>query len=241
MGGSRPAARSPFRPVPGTHFPSARVAGVVRRFNPIPRRYAREYLEAAPTLVWLVAGSLGIGVIGLRWYVDRGLASVSTFAWPVFADSPAAAVLGALAFATLLPALGRPLETVPINRPLAYLHTLAFVWLVETALWTAVALNLGFGAYFPDPFAYFGVIGSHLAFVAAAYLLPHAARTTRGALAFALACTLANDITDYVFGLHPPLRYDPGVGLAVASIGTSVLAVLLAALAFERIGDETAA
>jgi uncharacterized membrane protein YpjA len=232
-----PGVREPFatrRPLP-----PAPVAGAVRRFNPIPRRYAREYLEAAPTLVWLVAGSLGIGVIGLRWYVDRGLASVSTFAWPVFADSPAAAVLGALAFATLLPALGRPLETVPVNRPLAYLHTLAFVWLVETGLWTAVALTLGVGAYFPDPFAYFGVIGSHLAFIGAAYLLPHAARTTRGALAFALGCALANDLVDYGLGLHPPLRYDPGLGLAVASVATSLVAVGLAALAFDRMGAET--
>ncbi len=227
-----PAA--PGAAVPGTVLPPGTIAGAVRRFNPIPRRYAREYLEAAPTLVWLVFGTLAIGVIGLRWYVDRGLAGVSTFLWPLFADSPAATFLGSLAFATLLPALGRPLEDAPFNRPLAYLHTLAFVWLVETGLWTLVALNLGFGAYFPDPFAYFGVIGSHLAFVAAAYLLPHAARTTRGALVFALGCALVNDLADYGFGLHPPLRYDPGMGLAVASVCTSVLAVALAALAFER-------
>jgi uncharacterized membrane protein YpjA len=214
----------------------------VRRFNPIPRRYARDYLETAPSLVWLVAGMLGIAVIGLRWYVDRGLAGVSTFAWPLFADSPAATLLGALAFATLLPALGRPLDEAPFNRPLAYLHTLAFVWLVETGLWTLVALNVGFGAYFPDPFAYFGVIGSHLAFVAAAYLLPHAAWTTRGALAFALACALLNDLVDYGFGLHPPLRYEPGLALALASVATSLLAVGLAALAFDRMSkrpDET--
>ncbi len=224
--------------VPGTPLPAGLVAGVVRRFNPIPRRYAREYLEAAPTLVWLVFGTLAIGVIGLRWYVDRGLAGVSTFLWPLFADSPAATFLGSLAFATLLPALGRPLEEFPGNRPLAYLHTLAFVWLVETGLWTLLALNLGFGAYFPDPFAYFGVIGSHLAFVAAAYLLPHAARTTRGALAFALGCALVNDLVDYGFGLHPPLRYDPGVGLAVASVCTSFAAVGLAALAFARMAGD---
>lgn len=209
----------------------------MRRFNPIPRRYARDYLETVPSLVWLVAGMLGIAVIGLRWYVDRGLAGVSTFAWPLFADSPAATLLGALAFATLLPALGRPLDEAPVNRPLAYLHTLAFVWLVETGLWTLVALNVGFGVYFPDPLAYFGVIGSHLAFVAAAYLLPHAARTTRGALAFALACALLNDLVDYGFGLHPPLRYDPGLALALASVATSLLAVGLATLAFDRMDE----
>jgi uncharacterized membrane protein YpjA len=226
-----PATRRPLPPGP--------VAGAVRRFNPIPRRCARDYLETAPSLVWLVAGSLAIGVIGLRWYVDRGLAGVSTFAWPLFADSPAATLLGALAFATLLPALGRPIEEAPFTRAMAYLHTLAFVWLVETALWTTVALNIGFGVYFPDPFAYFGVIGSHLAFIGAAYLLPHAARTTRGALAFALGGALANDFVDYGLGLHPPLRYDPGLGLTAASVVTSLVAVGLAALAFDRMGAAT--
>jgi uncharacterized membrane protein YpjA len=209
--------------------------------NPLPRRYAREYLERAPTLAWLVAGNLAVAVIGLRWYVDRGLASVSTFAWPVFADSPAATVLAAVAFATLLPALGRPLESFPTNLPLAYLHTLAFVWLVETGLWTALALNIGFSAYFPDPFAYFGVIGSHLAFVVEAFLLPHAVRTTRGALAFALVCVLANDVIDYGLGLHPPLRYDPGLGLAIGAVLTSVAAVGLAAVTFEIWRPESAA
>lgn len=208
----------------------------MRRPNPVPERYARDYLEAAPTLVWLVVGNLAIAVIGLRWYVDRGLADVSTFAWPLFADSPAATALAGLAFVTLLPALGRPVDEAPFNRPLAYLHTLAFVWLVETGIWTFVALNIGFSAYFPAPLAYFGVIGSHLAFIAEALLLPYAARTTRGALAFALACALANDLVDYGLGLHPPLRYDPGTGLAVASVATSLAAVALAWMVFPRLG-----
>lgn len=203
----------------------------------IPRRWAAYYLENAPSLSWLVGGNAALVVLGARWYVDRGLEGVSTFLWPLYADSPMAAGLAALAFATLLANLGSRLADVPRNRPLAYLHTLAFVWLVKYGLWTAVALNRGFGAYFPDPFAYWGVLLSHLALVAEAYLLPHAGATTRGALAVALVALLANDVVDYVFGYHPPLRYDPGTGLALAAVALSVGTVWLAARAFPRLDE----
>lgn len=224
--------------------------------NPLPARYAREYLERAPSLVWLVAANVAFTVVGVRFYVDRGLAGVSTFLWPLFMDSPAATALAALSFATLLPNLGRRLEDAPANRPLAYLHTLAFVWLVKYGLWTAVALNVGFRAYFPDPFAYFGVIVTHLFFAGQALLIPYYGHTTRGALGLALGLALLNDLLDYGFLLsefldhgllaglgaayHPPLRYEPGAGLAVATVLLSVLATLSAVYLFPRYGTKTA-
>jgi uncharacterized membrane protein YpjA len=134
---------------------------------------------------------------------------------------------------TLVPFLGRSLDAVPRTRVLAYLHTIAFVWLVKTGLWTVVALNLGFEAYFPAVWAYFGIILTHLGFVAEAYLIPHYSVTTRGALATALVLALGNDVLDYGFGFYPPLRYDPGFALAAASVLLSVVAVGLAALAFD--------
>ncbi len=216
----------------GSLLPSRNsVAGV------IPRRWAAYYLENAPSLSWLVAGNAALVVLGARWYVGRGLDEVSTFLWPLFADSPMAAGLAALAFATLLANLGRSIADVPLNRPLAYLHTLAFAWLVKYGLWTAVALNRGFGVYFPDPLAYWGVLLSHLALVAEASLLPHAGATTRGALGVALVALLANDVVDYAFGYHPPLRYDPGTGLAVASVALSVGTVWAASRAFPRLRE----
>lgn len=216
-------------------MPSRNSVGAV-----IPRRWARYYLENGPSLSWLVAGNAALVVLGGRWYVDHGpgLAAVSTFLWPLYADSPAATALAALAFATLLSNVGRRLEELPLTLPMAYLHTLAFAWLVKYGLWTAVALNRGFGAYFPDPFAYFGVLLSHLALVAEAYLLPHAGATTRGALGATLVALLANDVVDYVFGYHPPLRYDPGTALAVASVALSLLAVWLASSAFPRLDEQ---
>ena len=200
--------------------------------NPIPERYARYYLEAAPSLSVLVFGHAVLTLVGLRFYVDRGLAEVSTFLWPLFADSPTATALATLSFATLLPNLGRRADEAPTNRPLAYLHTVAFVWLVKYGLWTVLALNIGFSAYFPDLFGYFGVVLSHAGFVAVAYLIPRYGTTTRGALATALVLSLANDLLDYGFGLHPPLRYEPGIALPVLTVVLSVVSVGLAWLAF---------
>jgi len=154
-------------------------------------------------------------------------------------DSPVAVMLMALSLATLLPNLGRSLDAVPTNRALAYLHTVAFVWLVETGLWTALALNLDVGAYFPAAWNYFGVLVTHLLFLPEAYLLPHYGKTTRGALATALVLVLANDVADYGFGYHPPLAYalngTVGVVLVAGSVLTSLVAVGLAARAFERL------
>jgi uncharacterized membrane protein YpjA len=65
-----------------------------------------------------------------------------------------------------------------------------------------------------------------------AYLIPRYGTTTRGALATALVLSLANDLLDYGFGLHPPLRYDPGLALPVLTVVLSVAAVGLAWLAF---------
>jgi uncharacterized membrane protein YpjA len=206
--------------------------------NPLPERVAREYLEAAPTLILLLSLTTALTLVGLRFYVDRGLAAVSTFLWPLFADSPVATALVTLSFLTLLPNLGKPLWESPVNRPLIYLHTLAFVWLVKFGLWTVVALNLGFSAYFPDLYGYWGVMLSHLGFVGLALLVPHYSPTTRGALAFALVASLVNDVVDYGFGLHPPLRYEAGPALALATVLLSVLTVALAAVVFERPAED---
>lgn len=209
--------------------------------NPIPERYARYYLEAAPSLSVLVFGNAALTLVGLRFYVDRGLAEVSTFLWPLFADSPTATALATLSFATLLPNLGRRADAAPTNLPLAYLHTIAFVWLAKYGLWTVLALNLGFSAYFPDPFGYFGIVASHAGFVAEAYLIPRFGTTTRGALVTALVLSLANDLLDYGFGFHPPLRYEPGLTLPVLTVALSVAAVGLAWLAFPTKRDLSAA
>ncbi|WP_254272102.1 DUF1405 domain-containing protein [Haloarcula marina] len=196
-------------------------------WGPLPRRYARYYLENTPSLVWLVVVNAVATLVGVRYYVET-MPDVSTFLWPLYADSPAALFLMTLSLVTLLPFLGRSLDDVPTNLPLAYLHTIALVWLLKMGVWTFVALNLGFDAYFPAPWAYFGIIVTHLGFVAEGLLVPHYGRTTRGALLTALVLALGNDVLDYGFGYYPPLRYDPGFALVAASVALSVLSVAVA-------------
>lgn len=208
------------------------------RATPIPQSVARAYLLAGPNLVALLCINGLALLVGIRFYV-AGMVAVPTALWPLFADSPTAIFLAMLSLATLLPAVGSRFDAVPVTRPAAYLHTLAFVWLVKMGLWTAVALNLGFDQYFPAPWDYFGIIVTHLAFLVEAALVPHYGRTSRGALAFALAVALVNDLLDYGYGLHPPLRYDPGIGLPVASVGLSVLAVFIAARALPTLSENS--
>lgn len=191
---------------------------------------------------------LGINVVaflvGVRFYVET-LTDVPTLLWPLYADSPVAIALATLALATLLPTVGsgERATDAPTNRALAYLHTLAFVWLVKYGLWPLVALNVRADLYVAAPGAvwdYWGIVGTHLLFVGLALLLPAVARTTRGALATALGLALLNDLLDYGFGYHPPLRYEPGLLLPAISVGFSVVAVALAARSFRRLpGSDT--
>jgi uncharacterized membrane protein YpjA len=186
--------------------------------------------------VWLVlVNAVGV-LVGVRYYVDT-MPDVSTFLWPLYADSPTALFLMALSLVTLWPFLGESLDDVPANRPLAYLHTIALVWLVKMGVWTVVALNLGFDVYFPALWAYFGIIVTHIGFVAEGLLVPHYGRTTRGALALALVLALANDLLDYGFGYYPPLRYDPGPALVVATVALSVLSVVVVARIMPRLDE----
>jgi len=207
--------------------------------GPLPRRYARYYLENAPSLLLLGLFNVVLVLVGIRYYVET-MPAVGTFLWPFYADSPTATFLMTLSLATLLPFLGRSLDAVPANRTLAYLHTIAFVWLVKMGLWTALALHLRVGLYFPAPRAYFGVVLTHLAFVAEALVIPHYGRTTRGALVTALVLALGNDLLDYGFGYAPPLRYDPGVPLAVGTVAVSLVAVAAAAAFMPRLAESHA-
>ncbi|MBX0287593.1 DUF1405 domain-containing protein [Haloarcula salinisoli] len=204
--------------------------------GPLPRRYARYYLENAPSLVWLVVVNSVAILVGVRYYVET-MPGVSTFLWPLYADSPTALFLMTLSLVTLWPFLGDSLEDVPVNRPLAYLHTIALVWLLKMGIWTVVALNLGFTVYFPALWAYFGIIVTHVGFIAEGALVPHYARTTRGALATALVLALANDLLDYGFGYYPPLRYEPGPALVVATVALSVGSVAVAARWLPRLEE----
>ena len=204
-------------------------------------RYVEYYLGNAPSLSTLLVANGAAFLVGISFYVhaDPSFADLPTFLYPLFGDSPTALALATLSLATLLPLLGnaRRVRDAPTNTPLAYLHTFAFVWLVKYGLWTVVALNLHPGQYVGAPdalWSYWGIMLTHLLFVVEAFAIPYYGRTTDRALKIALAALLVNDVFDYAFGYHPPLRYDPGIPLILATLLLSVGAVYLADRVFDR-------
>ncbi len=86
-------------------------------------------------------------------------------------------------------------------------------------------------------YAYWGIIGTHLLFVALAFAILHYGRTTREALGLSLGVLLLNDIVDYGVGFHPPLRYEPGLVVPAATVALSFVAVALAAWGFDRLAS----
>ncbi|SFG45256.1 Uncharacterized membrane protein YpjA [Halopelagius inordinatus] len=213
--------------------------------RPFPVRWVQYYLGNGASLGWLLVVNAGAFLVGVSFYVhsEPSLADVSSLLYPLFGDSPAAVALGTLSLATLLPHLGKPVTDAPNNRVLAVIHTLAFVWLVKYGVWTAVALNLRPDLYVGFTPAllwdYWGIMLTHLLFLAEAALIPYYGRTTRKALAVALVLALVNDVYDYGFGFYPPLKYDPGLLLAGITVALSFASVALAARTFDRLGDST--
>ena len=203
-------------------------------------RYVEYYLGNAPSLSTLLVANGAAFLVGVSFYVhaDPSFADLPTFLYPLFGDSPTALALVTLSLATLLPNLGNRVRDAPTNTPLTYLHTFAFVWLVKYGLWTVVALNLHPDQYVGAPGAlwdYWGIMFTHLLFVVEALVVPYYGETTDRALAAALVALLANDAFDYVLGYHPPLRYDPGLVLPVATVALSVGVVVLADRRFDRL------
>ncbi|MDB2245438.1 DUF1405 domain-containing protein [Halorubrum ezzemoulense] len=202
---------------------------------------AEELLGTPRSLAVVCAFTAFMFAVGVGYYAPTA-DEVPVVLWPLYADSAVAVALGGGVLASVVPAVrrgGSVTADAPTSRGLAYLHTVAFVWLVQFGLWPLVSLNLAVGQYVSAPDAliyYWGVIGTHLLFVGLALLFPAFGRTTRGALATALGLGVANAVVDYGLGYHPPLLYEPGPGLTAATLAIAVGAVTLAARSFCRVG-----
>lgn len=193
----------------------------------VPERVADVYLDQEGSRAILVLVNVLAILVGLRFYVQGDqLAASSAAVWPVIIDSPLAVAWMAASLFVLSGAGGTD----------AYRHswfhdlidTLAFVSLLKYGAWTVIAVNYFFGAYFPAPWAYFGILFTHLVMVGEAFLLPYYARTSKPALGVALAWLLLNDVADYYFGLAPRLRGDELGPLPAITVGLTFAAVGLA-------------
>ena len=205
---------------------------------------AEELLGTPRSLAVVCAFTAFMFAVGVGYYAPTA-DEVPVALWPLYADSAVAVALGGGVLASVASTVRRGGDVTvdaPTSRGLAYLHTLAFVWLVQFGLWPLVSLNLAFSEYVAAPDAwiyYWGVIGTHLLFVGLALLFPAFGRTTRGAPAAALGLGVVNTLVDYWVGYHPPLLYEPGRRLAAATLARAVGAVALASRAFRRLGEDS--
>ena len=203
---------------------------------------AEELLGTPRSLGVVLAFVAFMFAVGVGYYAPTA-GDVPVPLWPLYADSAVAVALGGLVLLTLVPVVragGSVVADVPVSRGLAYLHTLAFVWLLTFGLWPLVSLNLAFSQYVAAPDAwiyYWGVLGTHLCFVGLALLFPAFGRTTRGALALAFGLGVGNVVLDYGIGYHPPLLYEPGALLAGATLAIVAGAVWLAWRSFPRLDE----
>ena len=226
---------------------SERFRRLRRLRRPAVRRRVRaaiagELLGTPRSLAAVGAFTAFMLAVGIAYYAPTA-SEVPVVLWPLYADSAVAVALGGGVLLALVGTVRRGGDVTadaPVSRGLAYLHTLAFVWLVQFGLWPLVSLNLAFADYVAAPDAwiyYWGVIGTHLLFVGLALLFPAFGRTTRGALATALTLGVANVALDYGLGYHPPLLYEPGPLLAAATLAIAVGSVVLASRSFRRLGE----
>ena len=226
--------------------PTLRSLGRLRR--PAVRRRVRaavaEELLGTPLSLGVVLAFVAfMFAVGVGYYAPTA-ETVPVPLWPLYADSAVAVALGGVVLLTLVPAVragGSVVADAPTSRALAYLHTPAFVWLLTFGLWPLVSLNLAFSQYVAAPDAwvyYWGVLGTHLCFVGLALLFPAFGRTTRGALALALALGVGNVALDYGLGYHPPLLYEPGPLLAGATLAIVAGSVWLARRSFPRLDED---
>ena len=222
-----------------------RSLGRLRR-APVRRRVrdavAGELLGTVRSLGVVLGFTAFMLAVGMGYYAPTA-GEVPVPLWPLYADSAVAVALGGLVLVDVLSTVrrGERVTDAPVSRGRAYLQTLAFVWLVQFGLWPLVSLNLAFGSYVAAPDAwiyYWGVLGTHLCFVGLALLFPAFGRTTRGALALAVAVVVGNVGLDYGLGYHPPLLYEPGPLLAGATLAIGLGSVWLAGRSFRRLGDE---
>jgi hypothetical protein len=203
---------------------------------------AEELLGAPRSLAVVCAFTAFMLAVGVAYYAPTA-DTVPRLLWPLYADSAVAVALGGVVLGVVVPTVRRGGDLTveaPTSRALAYLQTLAFVWLVQFGVWPLVSLNLAFDEYVAAPDAwiyYWGVIGTHLLFVGLALLFPAFGRTTRGALAAALVLGVVNVAVDYGYGYHPPLLYEPGLGLALATLAIAVGSVALASRSFRRLDE----
>jgi len=191
------------------------------RGSPLPATWVRPYLEGQFELAGLLLANGVAFLVGLQYYA-ASFDAHHFLLWWLFADSPAALALGAVALATLVPSAGSRAQR-QTGRLSAVIHTLAVVALVFTGVWTTIIVGWGFPTY--EPTAALFLIVTHLGFVVEAAFLAHVGSTDRVALSVAAALLGVSLGYDYWLGNHPPIPYEAGPVPLIAAVIVAPIAL----------------
>lgn len=199
--------------------------------QPISRSTVETLIYTPTRFIILLLALIATLLVGIRFYVDS-MPSINTFLWPLYIDTPVAIAFAIMSLITTAPFISQTLTDVPNNALTALIHTFAFTWLIKYGVWVTIALNIHPLLYITTQqsgwFSYPMIIFSHSLFVILAFMIVTYGKTTRSALLTTLVLLLANDVYDYVFGFHPPIKYTPELTLPLLTTLLTVSTVLLA-------------
>ncbi len=180
-------------------------------------------------LFWfIVLANLGGFVYGTFFFYSAQFLSTNPLLWLFVPDCPFAALLIGLAFLSRCGSLNLSLLH-PFSRrrtDLSWFWFLAFVMAMKYGFWTVFVLSVYSQFYFTpaSSLLYSVLFASHIFLMFETFFLVGKIHPRRWFLLPTLGFLLANDLSDYLLGTHPPLPE--------ASLGFMFPATVFMTLAF---------
>jgi uncharacterized membrane protein YpjA len=188
-------------------------------------------------LFWLIIlANLGGAAFGFLVYYGRQLSLTSPLLWIFVPDCPLYALLFAAAFlfrAEPRPALLR--AWLPGLPDLSCLWFIIFAGALKYGFWTVFVLTAYSSFYFtPQAWLMYAMLyAAHLFLMFETALLAGRIRIRKSYLLVGLAWLLANDLSDYLLGTHPPL---PEAATAFMFPATAAMSMAFTLLAYFVLG-----
>jgi uncharacterized membrane protein YpjA len=182
-------------------------------------------------LFWfIVLSNLGGAAYGFVLYYGEQLLSTNPLLWLFVPDCPLYALLFALAFL----ARGNPRPRI-VERVTGRSLDVSFVWFLgflgamKYGFWTVFVLSAYSGFYFTPAsgFMYSVLFVAHLFLLFETILLVGRIRVRKWFLPAGIVWFLANDLSDYLLGTHPPLPGDALGFMFPATVGMTIMFSLL--------------
>lgn len=149
-------------------------------------------------LFWvIVIGNLVGAFYGFFFYYGQQLMNSNILLWVFVPDCPLVALLFAVAM------IGIKFK----KKQLQWFYFLSFAFALKYAFWTVFVLwNYSWYYFTPEAsFMYSVLFVSHILLFVEQFLLLNKIQAKKFFLAIALVFLLANDFSDYLLGIHPPL------------------------------------